>query len=142
MKRSDDFFNQFVEFWSVEFSQKIPSERPLLAVNSSQDVVTVVAPERRLSFLLTTKSSRSTEKGRNETTKQLKLNRRSPFCRRLSRRLCRRADVRWKVHVLAVEYPGYGICPGVATGPSVMENAFSALHFATQSLRWPLETVS
>ena len=27
----------------------------------------------------------------------------------------------------------YGVCPGVATGPSVMENAFSALHFATQS---------
>lgn len=42
--------------------------------------------------------------------------------------------------MLAVEYPGYGICPGVATGPSVMENAFSALHFATQSLRWPLES--
>ena len=37
------------------------------------------------------------------------------------------------MHVLAVEYPGYGVCPGVATGPSVMENAFSALHFATQS---------
>ena len=40
---------------------------------------------------------------------------------------------RFQVHVLAVEYPGYGVCPGVATGPSVMENAFSALHFATQS---------
>lgn len=28
---------------------------------------------------------------------------------------------RCQVHVLAVEYPGYGVCPGVATGPSVME---------------------
>lgn len=48
---------------------------------------------------------------------------------------------RFQVHVLAVEYPGYGVCPGVATGPSVMENAFSALHFATQSLCWPVDSI-
>ena len=48
---------------------------------------------------------------------------------------------RCQVHVLAVEYPGYGVCPGVATGPSVMENAFSALHFATQSLCWPVDSI-
>mmetsp|Transcript_23490 Transcript_23490/g.41977 ORF Transcript_23490/g.41977 Transcript_23490/m.41977 type:complete len:281 (+) Transcript_23490:213-1055(+) len=46
-----------------------------------------------------------------------------------------------EVHVLAVEYPGYGLCPGVPCGESVMENAVSALHFATDSLNWPLDSI-
>ena len=48
---------------------------------------------------------------------------------------------KFQVHVLAVEYPGYGLCPGVATGKTVMENALSALHFATQSLCWPVDSI-
>lgn len=47
----------------------------------------------------------------------------------------------FQVHVLAVEYPGYGICPGVPCGRTVMENALSALHFATDTLRWPLDSI-
>lgn len=47
----------------------------------------------------------------------------------------------FQVHVLAVEYPGYGICPGVPTGESVMENAFAALRFARESLHWPLDSI-
>mmetsp|Transcript_25955 Transcript_25955/g.60169 ORF Transcript_25955/g.60169 Transcript_25955/m.60169 type:complete len:425 (-) Transcript_25955:95-1369(-) len=54
---------------------------------------------------------------------------------------CRMLRDNFQVHVLAVEYPGYGLCPGVATGQSVMENALSALHFATQSLAWPLDSI-
>ena len=48
---------------------------------------------------------------------------------------------KFQVHVLAVEYPGYGLCSGVATGKTVMENALSALHFATQSLCWPIDSI-
>uniref|UniRef100_A0A7S1AC55 Uncharacterized protein n=1 Tax=Noctiluca scintillans TaxID=2966 RepID=A0A7S1AC55_NOCSC len=47
----------------------------------------------------------------------------------------------FQVHVLAVEYPGYGICPGVPTSTSVMGNAFSALRFCTKTLQWPLENI-
>uniref|UniRef100_A0A7S4V3U6 Serine aminopeptidase S33 domain-containing protein n=1 Tax=Alexandrium monilatum TaxID=311494 RepID=A0A7S4V3U6_9DINO len=47
----------------------------------------------------------------------------------------------FQVHVLAVEYPGYGACPGVPTGESVMENAFAALRFAREELRWPLDSI-
>ena len=54
---------------------------------------------------------------------------------------CRLLREKFQVHVLAVEYPGYGLCPGVATGKTVMENSFSALHFATQSLHWPVDSI-
>mmetsp|Transcript_59167 Transcript_59167/g.132621 ORF Transcript_59167/g.132621 Transcript_59167/m.132621 type:complete len:667 (-) Transcript_59167:68-2068(-) len=47
----------------------------------------------------------------------------------------------FQVHVLAVEYPGYGICPGVPTGESVMENARAALYFAMRTLAWPLDSI-
>mmetsp|Transcript_23202 Transcript_23202/g.54317 ORF Transcript_23202/g.54317 Transcript_23202/m.54317 type:complete len:580 (-) Transcript_23202:118-1857(-) len=47
----------------------------------------------------------------------------------------------FQVHVLAVEYPGYGICPGIPTGESVMDNAFAALQFATDTLGWPLDSI-
>lgn len=47
----------------------------------------------------------------------------------------------FQVHVLAVEYPGYGLCPGTPTGPSVMENALVALRFVRETLQWPLESV-
>eukprot|EP00931_Biecheleriopsis_adriatica_P048002 TRINITY_DN27712_c0_g1_i1.p1 TRINITY_DN27712_c0_g1~~TRINITY_DN27712_c0_g1_i1.p1 ORF type:complete len:522 (-),score=86.60 TRINITY_DN27712_c0_g1_i1:208-1773(-) len=47
----------------------------------------------------------------------------------------------FKVHVLAVEYPGYGVCKGTPCCKTVMENAESALHFVTDELRWPLDGV-
>lgn len=47
----------------------------------------------------------------------------------------------FQVHVLAVEYPGYGVCPGTASGQTVMENAQAALHFATDVLKWPLDSI-
>merc|ERR1719265_1468912 len=47
----------------------------------------------------------------------------------------------FQVHVLAVEYPGYGICPGVPSGESVMENALAAMKFVTNTLKWPLDSI-
>ena len=54
---------------------------------------------------------------------------------------CHMLRDKFQAHVLAVEYPGYGLCPGVASGKTVMENALSALHFATQSLSWPIDGI-
>lgn len=45
------------------------------------------------------------------------------------------------VHVLAVEYPGYGVCPGRADEESVTENARLALRFLTKVLEWPLDSI-
>lgn len=47
----------------------------------------------------------------------------------------------FQVHVLAVEYPGYGVCPGSATREGVLANAHAALQFATQGLRLPLDQI-
>jgi len=47
----------------------------------------------------------------------------------------------FQVHVLAVEYPGYGVCPGLPSGETVMENALAGLRFATETLRWPLDSI-
>lgn len=47
----------------------------------------------------------------------------------------------FQVHVLAVEYPGYGVCPGQTTREAVMANAHAALQFVTQALKLPLERV-
>mmetsp|Transcript_68879 Transcript_68879/g.109265 ORF Transcript_68879/g.109265 Transcript_68879/m.109265 type:complete len:757 (-) Transcript_68879:6-2276(-) len=46
-----------------------------------------------------------------------------------------------EVHVLLVEYPGYGICPGECSEETMWEVAQSALRFATETLGWPLEDV-
>lgn len=46
------------------------------------------------------------------------------------------------VHVLAVEYPGYGICPGVQCDErGSTENAHVAVRFANEVLRWPFENI-
>jgi hypothetical protein len=47
----------------------------------------------------------------------------------------------FQVHVLAVEYPGYGICPGVPSGETVMENALAAMKFVTDTLQWPMDSI-
>lgn len=57
------------------------------------------------------------------------------------RAFCNYIREQFQVHVLAVEYPGYGICPGIASGAAVMENALAALHFATDILRWPIDSI-
>mmetsp|Transcript_143149 Transcript_143149/g.252647 ORF Transcript_143149/g.252647 Transcript_143149/m.252647 type:complete len:403 (-) Transcript_143149:30-1238(-) len=48
----------------------------------------------------------------------------------------------FQVHVLAVEYPGYGICPGgPATADTVTENAFAVFRFIREVLKWPTDSI-
>lgn len=48
----------------------------------------------------------------------------------------------FQVHVLAVEYPGYGICPGgPATADTVTENAFAAFRFIREVIQWPTDSI-
>lgn len=48
----------------------------------------------------------------------------------------------FQVHVLAVEYPGYGICPGgQACEESVVENGRVAFRFLREVLDWPLDGI-
>lgn len=47
----------------------------------------------------------------------------------------------FQVHVLAVEYPGYGICPGKTDEEGIMANATAAMQFATETLRWPCDGI-
>mmetsp|Transcript_114746 Transcript_114746/g.202510 ORF Transcript_114746/g.202510 Transcript_114746/m.202510 type:complete len:669 (+) Transcript_114746:133-2139(+) len=47
----------------------------------------------------------------------------------------------FQVHMLAVEYPGYGICPGHCDEDGIMANATAALNFALETLRWPCDGI-
>lgn len=48
----------------------------------------------------------------------------------------------FQVHVLAVEYPGYGICPGgPATADTVTENAFAVFRFVREVMHWPTDSI-
>lgn len=47
----------------------------------------------------------------------------------------------FQVHMLAVEYPGYGICPGQAGEDGIMANATAAMRFATDTLHWPCDGI-
>lgn len=47
----------------------------------------------------------------------------------------------FQCHVLAVEYPGYGVCTGTATREGILANAHAGLSFVTDSLQLPLEQV-
>lgn len=47
----------------------------------------------------------------------------------------------FQVHILAVEYPGYGICPGTADEAGIMANAKAAIEFVTKSLCWPADGI-
>lgn len=58
-----------------------------------------------------------------------------------SRPFCCYLREQFQVHVLSVEYPGYGICPGMATEQSVMANVRAAIHFATRDLQWQLDGI-
>lgn len=54
--------------------------------------------------------------------------------------LCEMRDI-FKVHVLSVEYPGYGIAGGTCSEAGIMSNARVAMHFATKTLEWPLDGI-
>lgn len=47
----------------------------------------------------------------------------------------------FQVHMLAVEYPGYGICPGHCDEAGMMANASAAVRFALDTLRWPCDGI-
>lgn len=47
----------------------------------------------------------------------------------------------FQVHVLAVEYPGYGVCSGPTSCEAIMGNAHAAMQFATQALKLPLDRI-
>lgn len=46
-----------------------------------------------------------------------------------------------EVHVLLVEYPGYGICPGQCSEEALWVTAVSAFRFAVEVLNWPAEDI-
>lgn len=55
---------------------------------------------------------------------------------------CNMLRMQFQVNVLAVEYPGYGICPGgQADEMSVIANARLAFRFATEVLEFPTEDI-
>lgn len=47
----------------------------------------------------------------------------------------------FQVHMLAVEYPGYGICPGHCDEDGIMANATAAMRFALDTLQWPCDGI-
>lgn len=54
---------------------------------------------------------------------------------------CAALRTQFQIHVLAVEYPGYGICPGQATEDSVTANSLVALNFIRKVLKWNLDEI-
>eukprot|EP00927_Polykrikos_kofoidii_P057942 TRINITY_DN52194_c0_g1_i1.p1 TRINITY_DN52194_c0_g1~~TRINITY_DN52194_c0_g1_i1.p1 ORF type:complete len:640 (+),score=54.27 TRINITY_DN52194_c0_g1_i1:56-1975(+) len=54
---------------------------------------------------------------------------------------CHWLNDQMRVHVLAVEYPGYGVAAGVPSRDAVLETARAALYFVTFALRLSLEHV-
>lgn len=50
-------------------------------------------------------------------------------------------NFQFQLHVLIVEYPGYGICSGRPCEKSVMDNAYAAMEFVIEVLKWPVEDV-
>jgi len=48
---------------------------------------------------------------------------------------------RLEVHVLLVEYPGYGICPGSCSEENIIAMALAAFRFVIDVLRWPEEDI-
>jgi pimeloyl-ACP methyl ester carboxylesterase len=47
----------------------------------------------------------------------------------------------FQVHLLAVEYPGYGICDGPCSEQGIMANALAAMRFAIETLKWPQDGI-
>lgn len=59
----------------------------------------------------------------------------------LCRPFCQFLRDQFQVHVLAVEYPGYGICSGTPCPEGVTEHAHSAMYFAMEDLNWPWDSI-
>mmetsp|Transcript_93960 Transcript_93960/g.223602 ORF Transcript_93960/g.223602 Transcript_93960/m.223602 type:complete len:367 (+) Transcript_93960:82-1182(+) len=59
----------------------------------------------------------------------------------LSYSFCKILRDLFQVHILAVEYPGYGICPGTADEAGIMANAEAAMDFAVKTLGWPKDGI-
>jgi len=47
----------------------------------------------------------------------------------------------FQVHILAVEYPGYGICQGPCSDTGIMANALAAMRFVTETLHWSCDDI-
>lgn len=47
----------------------------------------------------------------------------------------------FQVHILAVEYPGYGICQGPCSDSGIMANALAAMRFVTETLHWSCDDI-
>jgi len=47
----------------------------------------------------------------------------------------------FQVHVLSVEYPGYGICGGKTDEAGIVANARAAMSFALEVLKWPCDGI-
>lgn len=55
---------------------------------------------------------------------------------------CKASRDSFQMHVLAVEYPGYGICPGDRCDErGATESALTAFRFVREVLRWPLDHI-
>lgn len=59
----------------------------------------------------------------------------------LCRPFCQFLRDQFQVHVLAVEYPGYGICGGRPCPEGVTEHAHSAMYFVMEDLNWPWDSI-
>lgn len=59
----------------------------------------------------------------------------------MCRWFCKFLHEQFQVHVLAVEYPGYGVSPGSPTPGGICTHAHAALQFATKVLRLPLSRI-
>lgn len=59
----------------------------------------------------------------------------------LCRWFCRFMHEQFQVHVLAVEYPGYGVCGGRPTPEGVIANAHAALQFVNKTMKLPLDRI-
>eukprot|EP00928_Gymnodinium_smaydae_P066779 TRINITY_DN4973_c1_g2_i1.p1 TRINITY_DN4973_c1_g2~~TRINITY_DN4973_c1_g2_i1.p1 ORF type:complete len:359 (+),score=85.44 TRINITY_DN4973_c1_g2_i1:191-1267(+) len=57
------------------------------------------------------------------------------------RNFCNSLKLQFAVTVLAVEYPGYGICPGEPCEASVTQNARLVMEFAQHVLGFPLDCI-
>ncbi|CAE8617447.1 unnamed protein product, partial [Polarella glacialis] len=92
-------------------------------VNSEDSVPCLFLPSHSARFFMIYLHSNAEDLGR---------------CHNFCQLLCNQ----FQVHVLAVEYPGYGLCPGgQATEESVIENARLAFRFLTQVLMFPQEDI-
>lgn len=55
---------------------------------------------------------------------------------------CATLREQFQVHVIAMEYPGYGICPGgPCTEEKATECAFKTFEFIQEVIRWPLDSI-